>query len=652
MCGIVGILNGAEGPVSSAVLESMVASLVHRGPDESGMHLGDGVGLGHRRLSVIDLETGSQPMGNADSTLWLTYNGELYNYIELREELEAAGRRFRTSSDTEVVLAMYEAYGPQCVKRFNGQWALAIWDCKRRELFLSRDRLGIRPLFVTRTGDSFLFASEIKALLAHPDVEHELDVSALEQVFTFWSTTAPRTAFRGIHELPPGHSMTVRGSEEELSSYWELGFDAPAFAGSLEECAEVLRTLLVDAARIRLRADVPVGAYLSGGLDSSAITAVIRHFSEVPLKTYSVAFSSAEFDESAYQSEVARHLGTQHESIRCTPADICDVFPEVVRLAEAPLLRTAPAPLFLLSRLVREQGFKVVLTGEGADEMLGGYDIFREAKIRRFWGAQLSSTRRPQLLKRLYPYLQGLQNQSTASLASFFHVSQASLADPCFSHLPRWEMTSGLRRFLAPDVAAQLDWERPRRELREGLPESFGAWDHLCQAQYLEATLLMPNYILSSQGDRMAMGNSVEGRFPFLDHRLVEFAATIPPKWKVRGLDEKYVLKCAIGKLLPDSVVKRPKQPYRAPDAASFIDPNTGQALGDYVEELVTPGALARTGLFHAPAVEKLWAKARAGKVQGVRDNMAFVGILSTQLLAYHFIENHTEITHRAYAQN
>ncbi|MDP6518707.1 MAG: asparagine synthase (glutamine-hydrolyzing) [Planctomycetota bacterium] len=653
MCGIVGIVDEANGPVSAAVLENMTASLAHRGPDERGLHIEPGVGLGHRRLSIIDLKTGSQPMGNADGSLWLTYNGELYNYIELRAELEEAGRRFSTHSDTEVVLAMYEAYGPECVKRFNGQWALGIWDAGQRELFLSRDRLGIRPLFVTRAEGKFMFASEVKALLAHPDVSPELDVSALEQVFTFWSTVAPRTVFTGIRQVPPGHSMVVRGGVETLYPYWTQNFDAPTFAGSLDECAELLRALLVDASRIRLRADVPVGAYLSGGLDSSAISAVIRHFSDAPLKTFSVAFADQEYDESTYQADVARHLGTQHETIRCGATDICAVFPEVVRLAETPLLRTAPAPLFLLSRLVREQGFKVVMTGEGADEMLGGYDIFREAKIRRFCGSQPSSLRRLQLFKRLYPYMPALQSQSAESLAAFFQIDGASLADPCFSHLPRWEMTSGLRRFLSPDVTEQLDWERPRRDLRGALPASFSAWDPLCQAQYLETATLMSNYILSSQGDRMAMGNSVEGRFPFLDHRLVEFAATIPAKWKVRGLDEKHALKRAVGSLVPRRVAERSKQPYRAPDVASFFDPNTGRALADYVEELATPAALARTGIFHPRAVEKLWAKARSGKAQGVRDSMAFVGILSTQLLAHQVTEiSNTGTARHEYARN
>jgi asparagine synthase (glutamine-hydrolysing) len=630
----------------------MASTLAHRGPDERSVFVDQEVGLGHTRLSILDLENGSQPMGTEDGVLWIVFNGEVFNYVELREELEQQGRRFRTRSDTEVVLAMYEAYGPECVKRFNGQWAFAIWDGKRRELFLSRDRLGIRPLFVTRAGTSFLFASEIKALLAHPDVVAELDATALEQVFTFWSTASPQTAFRGIREIPPGHSLMVRGEAEELTPYWSLDFDTPLFDGSLDECVELLRSLLVDATRIRLRADVPVGAYLSGGLDSSAITAFIRHFSDAPLKTFSVAFKDKEFDESAYQEEVALHLKTEHESIRCTQADICDVFPDVVRHAETPILRTAPAPLFLLSRLVREQGFKVVMSGEGADEILGGYDIFREAKIRRYWGAELSSTRRPQLLKRLYPYMEALQAQPVSSLAGFFHVNEEALSDPFFSHLPRWEMTSGLRRFLAPDVLEQLDWERPRRELAARLPQAYGSWDPLCQAQYLEATLLLPNYILSSQGDRMAMANSVEGRFPFLDHRVVEFAASIPPKWKLFGLNEKHVLKLAVGDLIPRSVLKRSKQPYRAPDVTSFIDPGTGAALADYVEELVTPDAIARTGMFHAPAVERLWAKARAGKVRGVRDNMAFVGILSTQLLAHHFIENCTKTTPHELARN
>jgi asparagine synthase (glutamine-hydrolysing) len=636
MCGIAGVLDFRGPPADTSLLRRMIASVGHRGPDGTGVHAEGPIGFAHARLSIIDVAGGRQPMASRDGRLWITFNGEIFNYIELREELQARGYTFATRSDTEVILRSYEAYGEACVERFNGQWAFAIWDARRRRLFLSRDRLGVRPLFYARTTGGLVFGSEIKTLLGHPDVPRELDLGGLDEIFTFWCTRAPRTAFRGVEALPPGHSMIVEETAgARLAPHWRPDYPASADAEpDPDEAAARLRALLVDATRIRLRSDVPVGAYLSGGLDSTVVTALARPDTDARLRTFSVVFDDPEFDESGYQREVVRAMGVEHEAVRCSGADIARVFPEVIRHAETPVLRTAPAPLYLLSRLVRERGYKVVLTGEGSDEMLGGYDIFKEAKIRRFWAAAPGSRMRPLLLKRLYPWLPNLQRQPEAYRRAFFHVTPEDLASPFFSHLPRWALTATIKRLFSPAVRAALARRDVYTELRDCLPARYGDWSPFCQAQYLETTGLLPGYILSSQGDRVAMAHSVELRSPFLDYRVVEFAASLPPSLKMRVLEEKHVLKRATAGLIPPSITARSKQPYRAPEGASFFE----EGGPDYVEELLAPDRVARDGIFDPVAVGRLAAKFREGRAIGIKDNMALVGILSTQLLIHHFI--------------
>jgi asparagine synthase (glutamine-hydrolysing) len=623
----------------------MIRQLGHRGPDDRGMYLDGEAGFGHTRLSIIDLAGGRQPMRSPCGRFCVTFNGEIFNYLELREDLVRRGHRFATQSDTEVLLHLYEEKGPACVQELNGQWAFAVWDERDRALFLSRDRPGILPLYYAIRRDTLAFASEIKALFALPFVERRLDLRGLDQVFTFWHPIGGRTLFEGVSELPPGHSLRFLGGRADLRPYWRPrpGDPAEAACGRDEAYAERLRDLLEDATRLRLRADVPIGAYLSGGLDSSVITGMIKRHADTPLRTFSVTFEDAEFDESAFQAEVVRHLRTEHSGMPCRRRDIGATFPDVLWHAEKPVLRTAPAPLFHLSRWVRRSGYKVVLTGEGSDEMLGGYDIFKEAKMRRFWGRQPDSRWRPLLLKRLYPYMPSIQTQPPAYLRAFFHVRPEDLDSPFFSHLPRWALTAWIKRLYSAGVRSELADYDAREDLRARLPEDFRSWPPFFQAQYLEMTGLMPGYILSSQGDRMLMSHSVEGRFPFLDHRVMEFAATIPPRLKMRGLDEKYVLKQAAGDLVPPAVKARPKQPYRAPDAASFVDPSGGTPEPEYVRERLDPRAVALSGIFDPAGVDALVRKARAGALTAVRDNMAFVGVLSTLLIEDQFIRHFRE---------
>ncbi len=640
MCGIAGIICETGKKPDRSRLGGMISLLSHRGPDENGIFMDRNVGLAHSRLSIIDIEGGRQPIQNEDGLLTIVFNGEIFNYRELRRDLVNGGHRFSTKSDTEVILHLYEEMGPDCVHRLNGQWAFAIWDSRKNRLFASRDPLGIRPFFFAEAAKRFYFASEVKSLFVNEELSRKIDPEALDEIFTIWTTVPPRTIFKGVCELPPGHSMTVENGASDVTPYRELDYGGIDSNLTEEECSEKLLELLVNSVRLRLRADVPVGAYLSGGLDSSLTCALIKKFTDAPIRTFSVTFDSTEFDESPYQKEVVRFLGTEHQEVRCTKSDIGRAFPDALWHMEKPVVRTAPAPLFLLSKLVRDQGYKVVVTGEGADELLGGYDIFKEAKIRRFWGADPDSRSRPLLLKRLYPYLKNLQSQSTDYLRAFFHVKKEDLTNPFFSHLPRWEMTSGIKMFFSKDVKAALKGIDSYGALRDGLPAEFNEWDGFSRAQYLETRYFLPGYLLSSQGDRMAMAHSVEGRYPFLDPEVVDFAARIPPRIKMKALNEKYVLKRAADGLVPPSIVERSKQPYRAPDAVSFFCGGERPKLFEYVEELLSESRIKEDGLFEAGSVRKLVEKARSGRMTGIRDNMAFVGVLSTQIVVEQYVRN------------
>ncbi|MCF6113952.1 asparagine synthase (glutamine-hydrolyzing) [Mesorhizobium muleiense] len=634
MCGFGGYFGSIRD--AEALLARMTAAIAHRGPDEQGKFVAADAGLGHARLSVIGIGDGQQPMSDVSGNLTIAFNGEIFNYLELREGLIAKGRRFRTSSDTEVILHLYDEMGEDCLSLLNGDFAFAIWDNRRRRMVLARDRMGVRPLFYTNRDGVLYFASEIKALLKVPGVSAEIDPIALDQIFTLWAPIAPRTAFRNIHELEPASVMIATPGQVTVKRYWHLDYphrDAPSKLTTEDDAAEELQALLSDAVRLRMRADVPVGSYLSGGLDSSLVSALAAGMTPLQLQTFSVTFDSAEHDESAFQTEMASALGARHRTIACQAGDIAGVFPEVIRFAERPIIRTAPAPLYQLSGLVREAGLKVVLTGEGADEVFAGYDVFREARVRRFCARQPASRMRPQLFRRLYPYLPGLQQQSVEYLAAFFGAGNAALDDPLFSHRPRFKTTAAAKIFFSGDLRATLKGYDAAEELVSRLPQAFSLWHPLHQAQYLESRFLLPGYILSSQGDRMAMAHGIEGRFPYLDHRLVEFAARLPPDMKLKGLVEKHILRKAAGHLLPSAIRERAKQPYRAPEARSFV----GAGELDYVSDLLSEASIAAGGLFNAKAVASLHEKCRTQPASGFRDNAAFVGILSTQLWQKNF---------------
>ncbi len=619
----------------------MVGRLQHRGPDASGTFFDGYAGLGHTRLTILDLRTGAQPMANEDQTFWIVYNGEVYNYRELREPLERVGHRFSTRSDTEVVLHLYEEHGLECLPLLNGQFAFAIWDGRRRRLFLARDRFGVRPLYWTTQGSRLLFASEVKALAASPDVTLRIDPVALDQVFTFWSPLAPRTAFEGIHQVPPAHWLVADASGVRTGRYWAPTWPAEGEEPALPEEAWVERLLaaLIHAVRLRLRADVPVGAYLSGGLDSSLTSALVQTCTDASLRTFSIRFEDGRFDEGRHQDTMVEHLGTTHSRIQVSGEDITRAFPDVVWHLETPVLRTAPVPLHLLSRLVREAGYKVVVTGEGADGVLAGYAIFQEDKVRRFWARNPSSRLRPLLLSRLYPDIpRGSAPGAREWWQRFFGRDLTSTGDPFYSHRIRWANTAVLKGLFSAELRARLRGVDVIGDLAATLPLEFATWAPLSRAQYLEIRTFLSNYLLCCQGDRVAMSHGVEGRFPFLDPDVVALSAAIPPRLKMRGLQEKTILRRAAAGLVPDATRRRRKRPYRAPDSVSFF----GHAAEPEVMGLLSEAAIREAGCFDPAAVSRLVERCRNPRDgwARARDDMALVGVLSTQILFRQFVRD------------
>jgi asparagine synthase (glutamine-hydrolysing) len=617
----------------------MVRTLHHRGPDGTGFYVTPDVGLGHARLSIIDLAGGHQPIHNEDESVWVVFNGEIFNYVELRADLEKLGHRFYTHSDTEVIVHLYEQYGDEFPQHLNGQFAIALWDQPRRRLVLVRDRAGILPLFYTEHERTLMFASEVKSLLAGIGRAPMLNPRALDQLMTFWSPVSPETMFEGVFEVSPGEMIVAQDSTLTKRRYWDWAFpeDGQYRSGTDDQLAGELHDLLVDATRLRLRADVPVGAYLSGGLDSSVLVSLIHHYGGVKLRTFSIGFEDDALDESSYQRQMIEHLGAEHSNVFCRTADVGQHFIETIWHTESPVLRTAPVPMGILSGLVREQGYKVVLTGEGSDEVLGGYDIFKEAKVRQFWARNPQSKWRPLLLKKLYPYLDLSKSQGLVYLQNFFGTGLSAPDQSCFSHLPRWETTAKCKEFFSEDLKSRLNSDA-MNVITSSLPAALRVWAPFNRSQYIEAKSLMAGYLLCSQGDRMLMKNSVEGRFPFLDHRVIEFANGLKPSLKMKVLNEKYLLKRAMAKYLPASIVARYKQPYRAPDIPAFF--GNVDSKPEYVRQLMSPDKVREYGYFDADKVGRLVNKIDAGRAMSVKDNMALVGILSTQVWHHLFVEN------------
>jgi asparagine synthase (glutamine-hydrolysing) len=639
MCGIAGIIDYRGKSASKPVIEGMLRAINYRGPDESGIYLSPVAAIGNVRLSIIDLSTGQQPLSDPSGRYWIVFNGEIFNYPELRELLVGKGHTFKTHSDTEVLVQLYAVYGKECLSMLNGQFAFAIWDKLNEEVFIARDRIGIRPLFYHLSERGFSFASEIKSLFVQKDINPELSNKNLSQIYTFWTAITPGTAFKDIYELSPGHYLVYNKTGLKISKYWELQFNNGNKDIAFREALEQFHELFYDAVKIRLRADVEVAAYLSGGIDSSSTVAYIKDIEPGILNTFSIGFDDRDFDETSYQSEAVRYLNTRHRSITCTSEEISESFPKVIWHTETPVTRTAPAPMFLLSRLVRENNIKVVITGEGADEMLVGYDIFKEAKIRRFWANQPDSVIRPRLLTKLYPYLPQMKQANPAILKMFYGYKLEDVENPFYSHLLRWNNSNHIKKHFSDQIKSELNGYSPLENLEGNLPEGFNKWDYLEKSQWLETSIFMSGYLLSSQGDRMAMANSVEGRYPFLDYRVIEFCNKLPGDYKLHSLNEKYLLKKLMQNKIPESIIKRSKQAYRAPVKSAFFLSNPPE----YIKEMLAPEYFRKAGIFDYNSISNMLQKIeKTGNSSEVED-MVLASVISTHLLFNQFIEGNYE---------
>ncbi len=637
MCGLAGFVSLSNNTRAAGLstLMTMVRSMQHRGPDESGVYIDDRAGLGHCRLSIVGLLGGGQPIHDETKTLWIVFNGEIYNHFEIRSQLILRGHRFYTNTDSEVIIHLFQEKGEKCVEDFNGQFSFAIWDSIKEKLFLARDRLGVRPMHYSVYNDTFFFASEIKAIFTVPGFPREMEETSLDQVFTFWTTLPGGTVFKNVFELLPGHTLYVNHGLKKQTKYWDIPlyprearYDFP-----LPRMIDDIRELLIDSIKIRLRADVDVGAYLSGGLDSSGIAAmVVRHFN-TNVKTYGITFSDSRFDERMYQRLMATSLSINHSETEATNNKIRVNFGRVVWHVEKPLLRTAPIPLYLLSQQVHADNIKVVLTGEGADEFFGGYDIFRETLARHFLAKKPCSGLRYRAIEELYPEIFDSQ-RARHSMHAFFSQGLTDIGHPFFSHLPRWKAVCRTKAFFSSDLKNAVQGYDGFDDCKSRLPPDFGNLDIVGKAQYLEIMIFLSNYLLSSQGDRVAMGNSVEIRFPYLDHRLLEYVGHVPTHWKILGLDEKHILKSVLSRLLPPQIVQRRKQAYRAPVQNCLID----KFDTAFTESYLTEKKLKETGLFDPAKVAFLLDKIRSGNAGSETDGMALSGIASSQMVHELFI--------------
>ncbi len=634
MCGIAGFINQKKIYDNNHLLNAMLTRIWHRGPDECGLYLSDKASLGNVRLSIIDLASGQQPMFSADGRYVIVYNGEVFNYPELKEKLISKGYSFKTNCDTEVVLYMYQEFGAECLKQFNGQFAIAIWDKFENRLFLARDRVGIRPLYYSNVNGDIVFASEIKSIFEYPDIKRNINLKSLSQVFTYWTTLSPDTIFDNIFELPPAHYAIIKNGNIDIKPYWTLNFKKSDI--NKDEALEKLDFLLRDSLRLRMRADVQVAAYLSGGLDSTTTTAYVKEMFPETLNTFSLGFKDKIYDETVFQKQVSDFLNTKHHNTYYSNDDAKELISKVLWHTETPILRASPIPMFKLSKLVRDNNIKVVLTGEGADEILAGYNIFKEVKIRHFWAKEPTSKIRPLLLKKLYPYLPHIANSKPQMLKMFFGYKLTDVDSPIYSHLLRWHNTSRITNYFSDSVKNNLKGYDSLSYYSDSIKDITKDFSPLAKAQYIESKIFMSNYLLSTQGDRVGMGNSIENRFPFLDHRIVEFCSSLPDDFKLNGLNEKYLLKELAKDKIPFDIFKRPKQAYRAPISNTFLE----EKNNELIISSLSKKAINKTGLFNYNHVNNLVNKiSKSGEANEI-ENMAFIGILSTQLLHKIFIED------------
>ena len=599
MCGICGIIAlDSSSPVQHAVLIQMNESLVHRGPDGDGMYLTPAAGLAMRRLSIIDLQTGDQPIANEAETVWVVFNGEIYNFRQLRRELERKGHTFRTQTDTEVIVHAYEEYGDACVDQFNGMFAFALWDEPRRRLLLVRDRLGIKPLYYCLTPHQLIFGSELKAVIAHPDVPREIDLVALDQFLTIEYIPGPRTIFEGVQKLQAGHRLILEEGRCHTEQYWNVP-DRPIIANE-DQCTETLRELIDDAVRLRMISDVPLGAFLSGGIDSSAVVASMSQASEEPIRTFSIGFADATYNELPYARLVSRTLATDHYEEILQP-DIAEMAVRLVGHLDEPFADFSIFPTYLVSEVARKY-VKVVLSGDGGDELFAGYETYVAQRLARYYDSWMPALVRQRLLPGLMdsvsprPEKKGLVNKAKR------FVEGAALA-PSLQHT-RW-MTfmshADKARLYRPAVRAGLNGDAAEALLDRYFRE-VATRDPLAQQQYVDVKTYLVDDILTKV-DRMSMAVSLEARVPLLDHRIVEFALNLPPQMKLNGRTTKTILRRAMTGRLPQEVLEKPKEGFSIP-----LKHWLRRELRPLMNDLLAPQTIRRRGYFDPDCISG-WIK-------------------------------------------
>lgn len=635
MCGIAAIY-GFDNDQNNRreTITKMLSVLEHRGPDGWGYYISPEIALGQTRLSIVDLSTGDQPMVTEENII--IFNGEIYNYIELKAELEKKGVKFQTTCDTEVLLKSYELYGTECFEKFNGQFVVLIWNKKKKELIIARDRFGVRPLYILEHKNQLYFASEMKAFDQILNYQREFDHKRLYEHCLLWNTIGDHTVYKDIKSLPGGSYAFYRnGRNVKEERYYDIGRTPGPKFSSYTEAEETFKNLMDDAVKLRLRSDVPVGAYLSGGIDSSVILNLINNHSTNKFKTFSITFQDKEYDESAYQQEMVKHINTEHYSVNITYEKIDRAFPDAVYHFERPVFRTAPVPLYLLSEIVRANGIKVVLTGEGADEILWGYDSYKELKLLEFWSKYPDSKIRPQLIKKLYPHLSHYNDDSQYGMMRMFYEDFLKEYNNELASLNiRIHNNKILQNYFDKNWVVEFDKSNLIKELRTWLPDNYDSFNLLQKNQYLEMRTLLSGYLLSSQGDRMSMAHSVEGRYPFLDHRVVDMLFTMNDEYKLKGFNQKYILKKSYKNQIPASILNRPKQPYMAPDLRSFI--RNGKPT-DNTSFFLSEDLVKDYQIFNPKWVQRFLNKFANGIPDsiGYRDNMIITFILSTQIANY-----------------
>ena len=605
MCGIVGLYQWPQEPEAVAVrLREMCKTIVHRGPDDEGIFVDRGVGLGMRRLSIIDVGGGHQPIHNEDRSIWVVFNGEIYNYRTLREGLQQRSHQFLTRTDTEVIVHTYEEDGLDCVKRFNGIFAFAVWDTKAQRLLLARDRMGVKPLYYVQSQKGLAFASEIKALLALPDVPRELDLEATAQFFRLGFVPPPLTLFQGIQKLPPGWQLIAENGRIRLRRYWDLEFEERERPLSFAECCEQLRAVLQEAVADQMVSDVPLGAFLSGGVDSSAVVALMRQAATNGVKTYSIGFEEHHtyHNEAPYAEATAWALGTQHRTLIVHPK-VADLLPALVEKLDEPLTDTSFMLTYLVSELAR-QDVKVALSGIGGDELFGGYRRYF-APILNKAVSWMPDGWRHGLGKGLGRSLRADRGSVSGNLGRYAKAWGRTL------HLPPGEQYLGLLSVLSAEhVAALL---KPRQSMDDPGAQLMELYDRavaltpLDRLVYVDAKTVLPESLLLLT-DKMGMASSLEVRVPFLDNRVVEFVRHIPSHYRLRGFTLKRLLKAALKGIVPDFVLTRSKRGFGAPMSAwlrSDLHPMVSDLLGE--------GRLRRGGIFNVDHVRDILEAHDAG---------------------------------------